>query len=215
MTIGDRGVLLGTTFDFGGRFNGGTVFALTPPASAGGAWTHQVLHRFTNGSSDGAHPTAGVTIGAGGVLYGTTSQGGTSLMGTVYTLTPPASSGDKWTEAVIHEFGGGSADGASPLGGIAIGEGGALYGTTQYGGEGTACEGGCGTAFSLTWPSSPGGTWAETVLHSFSGAASDGNEPQASLAISKGGALFGTTVSGGTGRCKNSLGCGTVFALKP
>jgi hypothetical protein len=216
VAIGGRGVLFGTTFDFGGKFNGGTVFALTAPSSPGGAWTHTVLHRFTNGSSDGAYPTAGVTMGTGGVLYGTTSQGGTSLAGTVFSLTPPVSPSGNWVEEVIHSFAGGSADGASPLGGVTIDNDGVLYGTTQYGGEGTACgSGGCGTVFSFAPPSSPGGAWTETVLHSFSGAPNDGSEPEASVAISKGGALFGTTVSGGTGRCRNSSGCGTVFALKP
>lgn len=73
----------------------GTVFSLAPPASPGGAWTETVLHNFTE--SDGAFPWAGVVIGNGGVLYGTTWEGGSGLCvdadgntgcGTVFALKP-------------------------------------------------------------------------------------------------------------------------------
>ena len=39
------------------------------------------------GSSDGSLPIAGVVIGKGGMLYGTTESGGTLGAGTVTTLT--------------------------------------------------------------------------------------------------------------------------------
>jgi hypothetical protein len=67
--------------------NSGTVFSLTPPASPGGAWSETVLHNFTGGS-DGSLPGAGVVIGHAGDLFGTTPEGGTSGLGTVFTLTP-------------------------------------------------------------------------------------------------------------------------------
>jgi len=90
LAIGKGGVLYGTA-TFGG--SGGGVFALTPPASSGGAWTYAVLYNFAGLSGDGAYPYAGVAIGKDGVLYGTTGSGGSSGKGTVFSLTPPRSPG--------------------------------------------------------------------------------------------------------------------------
>ena len=98
-----------------------------------------------------------------------------------------------------------------------VGPGGVLYGTTPYGGSSTSdstCPasycvlGGCGTVFKLTPPTAPGGTWTETILHSFSGQNGDGATPLAGLTLSAAGVLYGTTAGGGAG-------AGTVFAVKP
>ena len=43
--------------------------------------------------SDGPNPAAGVVIGVGGVLYGTSEFGGAMGYGIVFSLTPPASPG--------------------------------------------------------------------------------------------------------------------------
>jgi len=209
VAIGSGGVLYGTT-PAGGASKLGTVFSLTPPAALGGAWTETVLHTFTGGS-DGAHPFAGVVIGKGGVLYGTTNSGGTAGHGTVFSLTPPAAPGGAWTEAVLHSFTGGS--GAYPNGGVVIGGGGILYGTTYYGGTS-----GLGTVFSLRPPASPGGAWTKRVLHNFIGAAGDGAHPTTSVAVGYGGVLYGTTSGGGSGSSCTSggiPGCGTVFSVAP
>ena len=109
----------------------GTVFSLTPPASSGGAWTEKILHIF-NGGSDGQWPSAGVIIGPGGVLYGTTTGGGPSDNGTIYSLTPPASPGGEWTEAILYAFSG--PDGSRPAAALLMGPNGVLYGTTYNGG---------------------------------------------------------------------------------
>jgi uncharacterized repeat protein (TIGR03803 family) len=103
------GVLYGTTAG-GGASEAGTVFSLSPPASAGGSWTETVIHSFIG--SDGTTPEGGLAIHSG-VIYGTTNGGGASGLGTVFSLTPPASFGGSWTEAVLHSFGGGH-DGSSP-----------------------------------------------------------------------------------------------------
>ncbi|MGA2742384.1 MAG: choice-of-anchor tandem repeat GloVer-containing protein [Bryobacteraceae bacterium] len=93
-----------------------------------------------------------------------------------------------------------------------------IYGTTEYGGSAasdSACPGsyyvypGCGIVFQLTPPSTSGGAWTETVLHSFSGKNGDGAIPVAGLVLSSGGVLYGTTSAGGT------AGKGTAFALQP
>jgi uncharacterized repeat protein (TIGR03803 family) len=142
IVIGGGGVLYGTT-DAGGASKAGTVFKLTPPASPGGAWRIAEIHTFAGGSGDGANPYAGVVIGSGGVLYGTTSSGGSSNAGTVFKLAPPASPDGAWTETVLHNFTGGD-DGADPVGGLVIGDNGVLYGTTSAGGASQA-----GTVFAL------------------------------------------------------------------
>src|SRR5208337_2337900 len=90
-----------------------------------------------------------------------------------------------------------SGDGYGPTGGM-IFVGGKLYGTTQAGGA--SC---CGTVFQLVAGKS--GTWAETVLHSFTGG-EDGAYPWAGL-IFLNGRLYGTTSDGG------SYGGGNVFRL--
>jgi uncharacterized repeat protein (TIGR03803 family) len=54
----------------------GTVFRLTPPATAGGAWTESVLHSFTG--TDGFRPRADLIFDTSGALYGTTETGGTN-----------------------------------------------------------------------------------------------------------------------------------------
>src|SRR5690349_20457105 len=93
VTVGPGGVLYGTTSEGGScgvGFGCGTVFSLTPPALPGGAWTETVIHSFDSPNGDGKYPTAGVTLGDDGVLYGTTYHGGGTGFGTgsVYSLTP-------------------------------------------------------------------------------------------------------------------------------
>jgi uncharacterized repeat protein (TIGR03803 family) len=58
----------------------GTVFSVTTTGS------EKVLHNFA-GNADGADPRAAL-VNVKGVLYGTTSSGGTGGGGTVFTLTP-------------------------------------------------------------------------------------------------------------------------------
>ncbi len=79
---------------------------------------------------------------------------------------------------ILWNFGNGT-DGASPEGLIRDTKGN-IYGTTQLGGTygGTDASGNNigGTAFELTPPSIPGGTWTESVLWSF-GNGTDGTGP--------------------------------------
>jgi len=202
----------------GNCFNGcGTVFMLSPPSSPGGAWTETVLYSFLN-TPDGVGPWAGLVRDSTGYLYGTTYRGGAHTSscyqvgcGTVFQLSPPSSPGGAWTETVIYNFTGAS-DGSQPLAGLAIDQKGNLYGTASAGGD-LNCNpgsnfGGCGVVFKMS--PSPAGGWTETVLHAFTGAP-DGSDPEAGL-ILKAGALYGTTVRGGTGP---DGGMGTVFEVVP
>jgi len=84
------GTLYGTTVGGGNactvRNGCGTAFKLVPPAGQS-QWTETVLYRFTNGT-DGGVPFAGLTANAGGVLFGTTPDGGSGKgAGTVFSLT--------------------------------------------------------------------------------------------------------------------------------
>ncbi len=84
--LGENDTLYGVTG--GGGSDNGTAFVLKPPAAPGGAWNAIFLHTFTGGS-DGSSPT-GLSIGSGGVVYGTTEYGGgpsNDGEGTVFALT--------------------------------------------------------------------------------------------------------------------------------
>ena len=115
---------------------------------------------------------------------------------------------------MIYSFTGANGDGASPAAGVVLGKNGVLYGTTTFGGNATACHNpytqasGCGTVFELTPPSTPGGVWTATILHSFTGPSGEGSLP-GPLTASPVGVLYGPTWSGGT------AGKGTIFAIQP
>ncbi len=115
----------------------GTVYSLTPPESPGVAWSEEVLYRF-NGASDGYAVYAGVVIGSGGVLYGTTANegGGSGGIpgGALFSLTPPASAGGAWSESVLRTFAIHGINGAGPDSLILNTTQGVLYGTTVDGG---------------------------------------------------------------------------------
>ncbi|HLY18317.1 MAG TPA: choice-of-anchor tandem repeat GloVer-containing protein, partial [Bryobacteraceae bacterium] len=191
VTPGPGGVYYGTTYN-GGASNNGTVFQLTPPAAAGGAWTESVLYSFAGTPTDGANPHGDMVLGPGGILYGTTLGGGPMGRGSVFSLTPPTTPGGKWTETMLHGFTNGT-DASEPRAGLVISTTGGrlvLYGTSYLGGAGDL-----GTVFSLTAPASPGGAWAEAVLYSFLDF--NGINPEAGVVMDSAGALYGAAYSGG------------------
>lgn len=121
-----------------------------------------------------------------GNLFGTTSAGGAYYGGTVFELSP---ANGTWTETLLHEFGNG-ADGSNPTASLVWDSAGNLYGTTTIGGDNSF-----GTVFEMT--PAEGGTWNETVLHSFEYGTADGQTPGSALVLNKSGNLYGTTVEGG------------------
>ncbi|HXM21312.1 MAG TPA: choice-of-anchor tandem repeat GloVer-containing protein [Terriglobales bacterium] len=200
LTFDKKGNLYGTTEWGGGNGSGeGTVFTLTP--SSGGSWKETVLHSFSG--DDGAAVYAGLIFDSAGNLYGTTSRGGAHGAGLVFQLTPRHQC---WKETVLHSFALDS-DGNEPFAAVVLDKAGNLYGTTAGGG---AYEG--GIAFMLT-PSSGG--WTENVLHNFGANGRDGVEPNVGLIFDTAGNLYGTTTWGGDYSKSCSIGCGTVFNLKP
>jgi uncharacterized repeat protein (TIGR03803 family) len=157
-----------------------------------------------------------VIFDGAGNLYGTTVGGGANGGGTVFKLSP--SSGGSWKESVLYSFCSinSCVDGFYPQSSLVFDQTGNLYGTTVSGGSGSACNiyDGCGTVFKLT--PSAGGSWTESVLHSFCSlaACADGRSEQNSFAgvtFDGAGNLYGTTADGGSsGPC-----CGVVFELTP
>jgi uncharacterized repeat protein (TIGR03803 family) len=144
------GNLYGTTQQ-GGTGNGpycldgcGVVFELSPGPK--GTWSRKILHNFNENAGDGADPDAGLIFDKAGSLYGTTGRGGTYGYGTVFKLV---SNNGKWTESILHSFGG-APDGALPLGDLILDKAGNLYGTTAAGGANSRCGLGCGTVFEIT-----------------------------------------------------------------
>jgi len=99
----------------------------------------------------------------------------------------------------IYEFSGSQ---YQPLG-VVAGPDGVLYGMVG---------GGNGSVFELQPPATPGGSWTETVLYSFTGQNGDGWNEWPSLGIltvDSSGNIYGTTNGGGT------YNAGIVFELQP
>jgi len=137
------GNLYGGTSSFGAN-GGGTVFELV----ASEDWILDTLYSFTNKSPfGGTGPAAGLTMDTAGNLYGATQNDGTYGWGNVFKLTP---SRNGWIYTDLYDFTGGS-DGGVPLGGVAIGGNGNLYGTTLQGGDLSECIFPAGSGCGVVW----------------------------------------------------------------
>jgi uncharacterized repeat protein (TIGR03803 family) len=71
--------------------------------------TESVLYSFANNGADGFQPYAALTLGKGGILYGTTDLGGTHGYGTVFELTK-----HKFETPLFNFNGGGNGGGEYP-----------------------------------------------------------------------------------------------------
>jgi len=130
---------------------------------------------------------SGLVMDAFGDFFGTTTQGGPFLRGTIYEISGG-------TEFLLYFFKG--SDGEAPEGNLIMDGAGNLYGTTSLGGPN-----GAGTVFKY---SSSFGSLIK--LYSFGNYSDDGVGPAASLCLAK-GVLYGTTTQGGRYRW------GTVFSV--
>jgi uncharacterized repeat protein (TIGR03803 family) len=145
LTPDKKGSFYGTT-GLGGEGNEeGTVFKLD--SRPDGTWKKHLLYSF-QGQNDGSNPRAPVVLDAKGNLYGTaTSGGGSNFAGTVFQLAKNPSG--RWVFAAVYSFDGvNNGDGAFPSGNIVLSAGN-IFGTTEVGGTGSSCQGGCGTVFEM------------------------------------------------------------------
>src|SRR6185436_264601 len=172
----------GTT-NWGGPSGYGAVFKIDPLTRA-----LTIVHAF-DFSNEGAYPQAGLTLGADGYFYGTTSYGGPTYGGTVFKMDLAGAL------TVLHSFSS-STEGWYPTSPVVRDADGNLYGTTRYGGTGSA-----GTVFKLD----PAGTL--NVAHSFDWS-QDGGYPNG-VVLTSDGSLFGTTFYAGPS------GSGTLFRIDP
>lgn len=207
LVIGPDGHLYGTNRSGGDGF--GTVFELTPPAtackSASCLWSATILYHFL-GQSDGGTPI-GLIVDQSGNLYGTTSHGGdlkSPCFGDCGVVFELSRSSGTWTETVLHAFTD-SDDGGYPHSKPALDASGNLYGTTEGGGNSGECTTGCGVVYELS-PSASG--WTETILYNFR-KSPDSNSPGGGVIFDSLGNLYSTAVLGG------ASGWGTVFSLSP
>jgi uncharacterized repeat protein (TIGR03803 family) len=187
LRVASDGNLYGLTI-FGGTSNNGAIIKVVP-----GTGEVSVAQSFA-GTVNGYYPGWGGLTEVGGVLYGTTENGGVNAGGTIFSY--PLSGG---AIVVRHSFN--YHTGYSPIGGLTL-VGGLLYGTTPYmtGGPGSGCgAAACGGSVFQFNPS----TNAVVNLHNFS--VTDGNQSHATVILGPDGALYGTTVLGG------SAGAGVIF----
>ncbi len=163
----------------GGTNGLGTLVKIAPDGTEA-----TVLRHF--GYNGGGILYAGVTLGPGNLLYGTTYTGGGQGSGTIFRIDRD---GSDYT--VLHDFGG-SKDGHAPLSRLLVASDGALYGTTETN----------GTVYKVN---ADGSGYA--VLRRFSNVM-NGNSPGPMLLEGIDGFIYGVTKMGGT----NSAG--TVFRLR-
>ncbi len=163
-----------------------------------------VIHSF-RGGAEGSYSLASLIYGADGSLFGTTAEGGRTNNGTVFQVSPPASTGGTWQFSTLYSFKG-APDGAYPRTPLTRAPDGSLFGTTSQGGGGGSF--GLGVVFQLTPPPSSGGAWTENVIYSFQGAP-DGSDPWTPLLLNSNGTLIGAAYRG----ANNDNG--TIFQLNP
>jgi uncharacterized repeat protein (TIGR03803 family) len=182
------GALYGTAH-IGGANNSGTVFRIT----LSGKLTTIYSFCVQANCADGSFPQAGLTQGADGVFYGTTT-GSDELNGTAFKITA------KGNLTTLHTFcsilNDTCPDGSDPTGSLVRGGDGAFYGTTQLGGPSAF-----GTIFRIT------PTGVLTTLHTLQ--QTDGEHPIAGLTLGNDGNFYGTTNLGG------SESSGTLFEMTP
>lgn len=180
------------TSTFGGSHHGsGTVFRITPEGKL------KVLYNFCSLPScdDGLSP-GGLNLGFDGSFYGTTSNGGSQALGTLFKITPQG----VFTQ--LYSFTGSPSDGAVPDSAPIRGNDGNLYGSTN----------GSGINFGSIYKLNPS-TGAVTFLHEFG--IRDGEIPTGPLVLGTDGNFYGVTAQGGTNLCPTFAICGTVYKITP
>ena len=160
----------------GGNFNYGGVFCFDP---ATGKDTIVFSFNFANGNK----PIGSLIQASDGLLYGTTSIGGATNYGVIFSYNTTTGK-----ETTVLTFDG--TDGANPCGSLMQATDGLLYGMTSSGGASNL-----GTVFSFNTV-----TGKDSMLISFNN--TNGSRPSGSLIQASDGLLYGMTNTGGL----NSIG---------
>jgi len=121
----------------GGAGNAGTIFRLT----TGGVFTSLSAFTGTAGAVPGSTPLAALVQASDGILYGTTSIGGTGSFGTVFKITTAG----VFTNLLSFTGATGTNLGTGPQAALVQWTDGNLYGTTNSGGTNSL-----GTIFRVT-----------------------------------------------------------------
>ena len=194
LTAGSAGQLHGVSV-YQGANGEGCLFKL----DTNGA-NYQVTWSFSPSGGDGYDPGEFGLDGANGLLeasdgrlYGVTAQGGSSDLGTVFSMNMDGSG-----YQLLHQFSGTNGEGTAPIAGLVEGKDHALYGSTS-----TDPINYAGAIFKISMDGSE-----FQVLHTFGGSLNnDGASPQGSLVQDTNGVLYGVTGYGGA-NCG-----GTVFSV--
>jgi uncharacterized repeat protein (TIGR03803 family) len=197
---GTNGLFYGTTSS-GGLHGAGAIFSLSASGNLHSLYSFPEIID-SNGISQYNFGPSALALGTNGNLYGTTQSGGTNLTGSIFVVTPAGNFTNLYNFSAI-SAGLTNADGAVPVGTLALGQDGNFYGVTQFGGAN-----GTGTIFQLT----PSGSFS--TLYSFSALGSgsanaDGTSPNGLVLATDTGTFYGTTQNGG------AEGAGTVFSFNP
>jgi uncharacterized repeat protein (TIGR03803 family) len=179
------------------------IYLIAVPAGGEVIFTNLVSFTGIGGACPGAGPYCGLVLGPDGNFYGTTSQGGSNNLGTIFQLTPDG------VFTSLFSFNG--TNGANPYAALTLNSGGVFYGTTSAGGVSN-----WGTIFLIMTNGS------FTNLFSFAGTNNpwQGAAPAAALVPDGNGNFYGTANFGGTANALylNSgyllgYGYGTIFQL--
>ncbi len=129
---------------------------------------------YTNGSA----PSSSIMQASNGKLYGTTSDGGAYIIGTLFEYDPATAS---YAKDLDFDIGG---DGANPAGSLIEASNGKLYGMTSYGGAGK------GNIFEYN-------RTTNTFASDFQFSSLNGYYPKGDLVQASNGLLYGATRQGG------------------
>jgi len=201
LTFDRKGILYGATvYDNPCPDDWGSVFRLK---AVNGKWKEKDVYDFCGAGDDGRSPGyEGLVFDPAGNIYGTTIGGGDGNdHGVIFELSPQAH--NQWRFTKIYQFT--QDEGGDLQGGLTLDAAGNLYGAEYAGGNNV------GAIFELS--PSGGGKWKESILYSFLGGGSDGEDPWQPPVFDSSGNLWGTTQQGGV--AQYCLNCGVIYELVP
>lgn len=164
----------------GGANASGEIFGLFMPD-----YSYRSLYSFPLVDYARAMPMGSLVIDGSGVLFGTTSEGGDNISGTVFSYPSGSTPATPTNLHVFNDLKGSF----SPDAGVILDPAGNLFGTAS------SSSTGYGAVYKLT--RNDDGTYGYATLFEFTEQKRQGEAPQNTLVLDSVGALFGTTLEGG------------------